>query len=99
MSKKAVISEILALPNNAPREILALLQNRFAEDDLELSPKHVRELDHRLDTREREGSTGEKWEVFEKRLLRARTNARHRNCTTDHWPLATDHYGITLFNG
>jgi hypothetical protein len=79
MSKEAVISEVLALPNDAQREILALLRNRFGEDDLVLSPKQLRELDRRLDILERGGSSGEKWDVVEKRLLKARSDARHHH--------------------
>ena len=79
MGKEAVISEILALPDDAQREILDLLRNRFPESELELSPEQMRELDRRLDILEQSGSRGEKWEVVEKRLLKARADARHHH--------------------
>jgi hypothetical protein len=77
MSKEVVISEILALSDDAQREILDLLRNRFPEDDLELSSEQMCELDRRLDVLEQSGSRGERWEVVEKRLLKARNDARH----------------------
>jgi hypothetical protein len=79
MSKEAVISEILALPDAAQREIFALLRTRFAQGEQELSAAQMRELDRRLDVLDRSGSTGEKWEVVEQRLLKARADARHHH--------------------
>jgi len=76
MSKEVVISELLALPDEAQREIYALLQHRFAEENPQLSPEQMRELDQRLDTFEQRGSSGEKWDVVEARLLKARANAQ-----------------------
>jgi hypothetical protein len=56
--------------------------SKAAKDNLQPSPKQMRELNRRLDILDRGGSTGEKWDVVEKRLLKAKTAPRPLNHLT-----------------
>ena len=79
MSKNTVISDVLALPDAAQREIFVLLQERWGGHEVALNARQLAELERRVEEFELHGSKGEKWAVVEKRLLKGRTNARPRH--------------------
>ena len=56
--------------------------SKAAKHNLQLSPKQMRELNRRLNILERNGSTGEKWDVVERRSLKAKTAPRPLNHST-----------------
>jgi hypothetical protein len=72
MSRTDIVSEVLSLPDRDQKKIYAILDARWGAN-VTLSPAQERELDRRIETFEREGSKGERWEVVEKQLRRKRS--------------------------
>lgn len=80
MTKRAIISEIMAMTPSDRMEILSLLQETVDDNgELTLSKQQIYELDRRIDDFERRGSRGEVVDVAFADLLAGLQHASHNH--------------------